>query len=112
MPRNNLIEERIELRRRQPLDWLPLRPHFQHVGWALYEWPFAQCRANDPGRHVEAVILRVHLAGVIFKAPRISLANGALTTAAPFGEQLSSGSAVRFAVKRTRLLFVVIFDFF
>jgi hypothetical protein len=59
-------------RRRQPLDWFPRRPHFQHVGWALYEWPFAQCRANDPGRHVEVVILRVHLAGIIFKASRIS----------------------------------------
>ena len=72
MPRNKLIEEPIELHRRQPLDWLPPRPHFQHVGWAFYEWPFAQCGANDPGRHVEVVILRVHLAGIIFKAPRIS----------------------------------------
>src|SRR4029077_9669425 len=64
MPRNKLIQERIELRRWQPLDRLPRRPHFQHVGWAVYEWPFAQCRANDPGGHVEMVILRVHLAGI------------------------------------------------
>jgi hypothetical protein len=27
---------------------------------------------NDSGRHVEVVMLRVHLAGIIFKAPRIS----------------------------------------
>jgi len=20
---------------------LPRQPHFQHVGWAVYEWPFA-----------------------------------------------------------------------
>jgi len=31
------------------------RPHFQHVGWALYEWPFPKCRPDDPGRHAEAV---------------------------------------------------------
>ena len=72
MPCNKLIEEPIELRWRQPLDKLPRWPHFQHVGRAVYEWPFTQCGANDPGRHVELVILRVHLAGVIFKAPRIS----------------------------------------
>ena len=60
------------MRRRQSLDRLPRRPHFKHVGWAVYERRFAQCRPNDPGRHVEAVILRVHLAGIIFKAPRIS----------------------------------------
>src|SRR5271165_7007074 len=72
MPRNKLIEEPIELRRRQSLDRLPRRPHFKRVGWAVYERPFAQCTPNDPGRHVEAVILRVHLAGIIFKAPRIS----------------------------------------
>jgi hypothetical protein len=41
MPRNKLIEERIELRRLQPLDRLPRWPHFHHVGWAVYEWPFA-----------------------------------------------------------------------
>ncbi len=32
-------------------------------GWALYERRFAQCRANDPGRHVKAVILRVPSCG-------------------------------------------------
>jgi hypothetical protein len=32
MPRNKLIQERIELRSWQPLDRLPRRPHFQHVG--------------------------------------------------------------------------------
>jgi bifunctional non-homologous end joining protein LigD len=32
MPRNKLIQERIELRRWQPLDRLPRRPHFQHLG--------------------------------------------------------------------------------
>src|SRR6266404_1778097 len=72
MPRNKLIEEQIELRRRQPLERLPPRTHFQHLRWAVYEWPFAQCRANDPGRHVKVVILRVHLAGIMFKAPWIS----------------------------------------
>jgi hypothetical protein len=41
MPRNKLIQERIELRRWQPLDRLPRWPHFHHVGWAVYEWPFA-----------------------------------------------------------------------
>ena len=41
MPCNKLIEKRIELRWRQPLDKLPRWPHFQHVGWAVYEWPFA-----------------------------------------------------------------------
>jgi len=35
MPRNKLIEERIELRRWQPLDRLPRWPHFHHVGWAV-----------------------------------------------------------------------------
>jgi hypothetical protein len=30
MPRKELIEERIELRRRQPLDRLPPRPQFHH----------------------------------------------------------------------------------
>ena len=47
MPCNKLIEEPIELRWRQPLDKLPRWPHFQHVGWAVYEWPFTQCGAND-----------------------------------------------------------------
>jgi hypothetical protein len=69
MPRNELIEQPIELRRRQSLDWLPRRQHFQPVSWAVYERSFAQCRPNDPGRHVEVVILRVHLAGIIFKTP-------------------------------------------
>src|SRR5271165_370190 len=72
MLRDKLIEERIELRRWQSLDRFPCRPHFQYVGWTIYEWPFAHCRANDPGRHVEAVILRIHFARIIFKAPRIS----------------------------------------
>ena len=72
MPRNKLIQERIELRRWQPLDRLPRRPHFQHVGRAVYDWSFALCRANDPGRHVEVVIMRIHLAGVIFKVSSIS----------------------------------------
>jgi len=36
MPRNKLIQERIELRWWQPLDRLPRRPHFQHVCWAVY----------------------------------------------------------------------------
>jgi hypothetical protein len=40
MPCNKLIEKRIELRWPQPLDKFPRWPHFQHVGWAVYEWPF------------------------------------------------------------------------
>jgi len=40
------------------------------------------------------------------------LASDALTTAVPFGGQLSSGSAVRFLVKRSRLLFIAVFDVF
>jgi hypothetical protein len=40
----------IELRRRQSLNWLPRRPHFQHVGWARYERRFAHYGAKDPGR--------------------------------------------------------------
>jgi hypothetical protein len=40
------------------------------------------------------------------------LASDALTTVVPFGGRLSSGSAVRFPVKRSRLLFIAIFDVF
>jgi hypothetical protein len=36
----------------------------------------------------------------------------AITTAVPFGGQISSGSAVRFPVKKSRLLFIAIFDVF
>ena len=49
MPRNELIEQPIELRRRQSLDWLPRRQHFQHVSWAVYERPFAQWLTTPPG---------------------------------------------------------------
>jgi len=63
MLRNKLIQERIELRRWQPLDRLPRWPHFQHVGWAVYE-----CPSPNAGPMIQVGTLRWLECGYILRA--------------------------------------------
>ena len=63
MPRHKLIEQRIELPRRQPLDRLPSRPHFQHVGWAIYGGPLP-----NAGPMIQVGTLRRLYCGYILRA--------------------------------------------
>src|SRR5271166_2708731 len=50
--------------RRQPLDRIPPRPHFQYVAWVVYDLPFGQRKTNDPGRQAKGVRPRGYIAGI------------------------------------------------
>jgi len=65
-------------------------------------------RYGDRGSSSEAIA--VHKRGYV--SQNLGEASDASTTAVPLGGQLSSGCAVRFPVKTSRLLFITIFDVF